>query len=56
MPYGQHKGKRMDEVPAQYLLYILENHDLTRQEAVKKYIVANQDTLIRQVNWSKKYR
>ena len=39
MPFGKHKGKKMANVPAVYLLWLYGegcNH-----EGVKKYIVAN---------------
>ncbi len=47
MPFGVHKGKKMADVPAQYLLwiyeqnldvmnYIKENMDVLRQEIKKK--------------------
>lgn len=39
MPTGKHKGDKMIDVPAQYLLYVYEN-DMVG-ERVKKYIKSN---------------
>lgn len=43
MPWGIHKGSRMANVPAQYLIWLYEN-DKCRGE-VKTYIVDNLDFL-----------
>lgn len=44
MPFGQHKGKAMANIPAVYLLYIY-NKGWVQHEGVKKYIVNNLDDL-----------
>jgi uncharacterized protein (DUF3820 family) len=49
MPFGQHKGKAMANVPAPYLLYIY-NKGWVYDEGVKKYIIANLDVLQKQAD------
>lgn len=47
MPFGKHKGKRMADVPSDYLLWLWDNgmyRDNTlsqRTDPVREYIVAN---------------
>lgn len=47
MPYGKHAGKRMDEVPARYLIWLYDNALDRRAEpdrpshAVAEYVHAN---------------
>ncbi len=43
MPYGQHKGKEMINVPADYLLWLYENNKA--KEPVLSYIKDNMDAL-----------
>lgn len=43
MPFGQHKGEKLANVPAQYLLYIFENFKL--YDNLKAYIKKNKDVL-----------
>ena len=43
MPYGKHKGKKMKDVPDDYLLYIYENQQCS--EAVRLYISENMDAI-----------
>lgn len=51
MPYGKHKGTRMEEVPASYLLWLYDNDKCSND--VKKYIEDNMDVLNDEVK--KKY-
>jgi uncharacterized protein (DUF3820 family) len=44
MPYGSHKGTKMTNVPAQYLLWLYENNKCSGE--VKAYIIDNLDILI----------
>lgn len=47
MPWGIHKGKEMQDVPASYLLYL---HDADKCDGpVKKYIESNMNALIQEV-------
>jgi uncharacterized protein (DUF3820 family) len=39
MPFGKHKGVKMANVPASYLLWLLENDKCS--ESVKEYIIEN---------------
>jgi hypothetical protein len=43
MPIGEHKGKKLANVPARYLLYIFEN--FTLHDNLKAYIRKNKDVL-----------
>lgn len=43
MPWGLHKGKAMVNVPAKYLIWLLENNKCSGD--VKKYIEDNIDVL-----------
>lgn len=52
MPYGKHKGKMMANVPADYLLFIWENHEL--RGPLKEYISENLEVIKKQVAYEKK--
>lgn len=41
MPFGQHIGKRMIDIPAQYLLYIYDK-GWVHHAGVRKYIITNE--------------
>lgn len=43
MPWGMHKGKKMANVPAKYLLYLLQNG--CSDPYVRAYIVENVEAL-----------
>jgi len=43
MPYGAHKGTKMANVPANYLLWLLNNNKCSGD--VKAYIEDNKDVL-----------
>jgi uncharacterized protein (DUF3820 family) len=43
MPWGKYKGTRMIDIPATYLLWLLENDKCSG--LVKKYIQDNKDVL-----------
>lgn len=43
MPFGAHKGTKLANVPAEYLLYIDKNFSL--QHNLKTYIEENRDAL-----------
>ena len=47
MPFGEHQGLNMDEVPAKYLLDLMENEDqrLAEHREVAKYIEAELEAL-----------
>lgn len=48
MPFGVHKDKRMIDVPAEYLLWLLANNKCSGE--VKEYIEDNKDVLEKEVN------
>jgi uncharacterized protein (DUF3820 family) len=43
MPFGEHKGKRMIDVPESYLLFLWTNNKMTDQ--VREYINDNLDVI-----------
>ena len=43
MPSGKHKGKKMEDIPADYLLWIYENNACSKE--VSFYIHENLDTI-----------
>lgn len=53
MPWGKHKGKKMEEVPADYLLFCYnENKACIR---VRKYVEENMDVLKMQAAEKQKF-
>lgn len=57
MPVGKHKGKPMQDVPAEHLIYIYENVNCFGNIAVKNYIAENIEYLqMEVVNNSKNIR
>mgnify|MGYP003396847387 FL=1 len=47
MPWGIHKGRRMEQVPAKYLMWLLDNNKVTGE--VRVYILDRLDVLEKQV-------
>lgn len=47
MPMGKHKGDKMIDVPAKYLIYIYENKMCTNQRVID-YIESNMEVLKQQ--------
>jgi uncharacterized protein (DUF3820 family) len=43
MPFGMHKGKKLANVPPEYLIWISENFKINSD--LKKYIKENMDVL-----------
>ena len=52
MPYGQHKGVKMANVPAKDLIWLYENNRTNAE--VKQYIEENMDVLKEEIKRSKK--
>jgi uncharacterized protein (DUF3820 family) len=52
MPFGQHKGVKLANVPASYLLYIRNNYNL--HDNLKMYIDENKDSLEMEVKRANK--
>jgi uncharacterized protein (DUF3820 family) len=46
MPYGKHKGEKMIDIPADYLLYLYDTGALSNE--VSKYVNDNLDVLKQQ--------
>lgn len=45
MPFGQHKGEKMENVPASYLLHFYDDPDKQLYGNVLKYVEENLDVL-----------
>lgn len=52
MPFGSHKGKKLANVPAEYLLYIYENYQLYSN--LKQYIEDNLEVIKSQIDYVNK--
>ena len=48
MPYGKHKGKKMANVPAEYLIWLSKQPTLKR-DSLFYYIEENMDVLLEEV-------
>jgi len=51
MPYGEHKGEKMGDLPAKYLIWLYENNRCSQK--VKAYIDENMDFLKLQIKQKK---
>jgi len=51
MPFGKFKGEQMINVPARYLLWLLENG--CNNQKVKDYIIDNKDVLLKEIKEGK---
>lgn len=52
MPFGTHKGKTMEKVPAQWLLWLYDNQNENQSVdslRVIAYVEENMDVLLKQV-------
>lgn len=47
MPFGKHKGRYLEDVPADYLLYLYSKKPLS-DESLERYIEDNLDVLKKQ--------
>ena len=45
MPFGKHKGKEFDDVPADYLMWLYNKPNNNLRGPLKEYIDANLDSL-----------
>lgn len=51
MPFGKHKGERIGEVPASYLLWLFEQDDLEQtRPQLFEYISEHEEALYREKN------
>lgn len=48
LPWGKHKGLRMEDVPADYLLWLMEQKWLSDWPGLHAYIRKNADTIYEQ--------
>ena len=51
---GMHRGKEMQKVPAEYLLYLYETRKLDKQ--VGEYVARNKETLEIERKQNKRYK
>lgn len=58
MPFGKHKGKSMEDVPASYLMWLRDQFDdqtksgiplKAQQQAIRDYIADNEDVLVKEL-------
>lgn len=49
MPFGKHQGKRMEEVPADYLIWLYDEYKDTLREGLRLYIEDNLDVLKKEI-------
>lgn len=47
MPFGKHKNKKMEDVPASYLIWLYDNNKCT--DEVRAYVEDNLDVLNHQI-------
>lgn len=45
MPFGIHKDKKMENVPAEYLLFLYENNKCGKNNGLQEYIEDNLDVI-----------
>lgn len=51
MPFGKHKGTKLANVPADYLLFYYQNYKLSA--TLKKYIEDNMDSIKQEIRNSR---
>ena len=51
MPFGMHRDKRLEDVPADYLLFMYEKDRLG--PALREYVEENMDVLKKEINEKK---
>lgn len=49
MPFGQHKGRKLANVPACHLLWLFDNNKLENYPGIKEYIEENYDILYEEI-------
>ncbi len=45
MPFGKHKGLKLEDVPAKYLLWLYDQDWMTKFEDIMDYIAGNYESL-----------
>lgn len=56
MPFGLHRGKKLIDVPAEYLIFMSSNSGWNKLSSLGRYVTANIDVLKSQVRNSKQQR
>ncbi len=54
MPFGKYKGYKMANIPASYLLWLLENGNTFGD--VKQYLIENKEVFIQEIEYQNKKR
>lgn len=49
MPFGKHKGKKLKDVPASYLMWWIDAEGTVNTVRILKYVIANFDALEKEV-------
>lgn len=52
MPWGEHKGEKLEDVPAAYFLWLLEQPWISDWRDLHRYIKKNEDVIRQQVSES----
>lgn len=52
MPYGKHKGRPMEDIPADYLLWLVDNSRASPK--VEEYVKENLDVLQKEIREQKR--
>lgn len=52
MPWGKHKGEKLINIPAEYLIWLLENNKCGGD--VREYIIDNKEVLETEIKRGKK--
>jgi len=52
MPIGKYKGQKLANIPAEYLLWLLENGNTYGE--LKQYLIENKDVFESEINYKNK--
>lgn len=53
MPFGRYQGKKMEDVPASYLIWMWDEGNKINDSRVREYVLENLDVLRKQVEETK---
>lgn len=54
MPFGIHKGEKLEDVPADYLIFLYDNDKCGKE--LRSYIEENRETLDLEIAQKKRFR
>ena len=52
MPIGKYKGQKLANIPAEYLLWLLENGNTYGE--LKQYLIENKEVFVSEINYKNK--